>query len=106
MCCFLVYCTSYTCEIVKFNWLFSGDDNPAMKRTCIDLEYKLRPKITKFLLSKLDSDYSGDFSRFCFDVDVDRKWVSISDKTPKELISKIWADFDAAINGSPFPSVA
>ncbi|WP_090293899.1 hypothetical protein [Flagellimonas zhangzhouensis] len=91
---------------MKFNWLFSGDDNPVMKRTCIDLEYKLRPKITKFLLSKLDSDYSGDLSRFCFDVDVDRKWVSISDKTPKELISKIWSDFDAAINGSPFPSVA
>jgi len=91
---------------LKFNWLFSGDDNPVIQRACIDFEYKLRPKITKFLLSKLDGDFGGDFSCFYFDVDMDRKWVSISDQTPTELILKIISDFDNTINGSPFTSVA
>tara|TARA_Y100001933_G_scaffold55700_1_gene55194 strand:+ start:1939 stop:2208 length:270 start_codon:yes stop_codon:yes gene_type:complete len=89
---------------VTFNWVFSGDDNPAMKRTCIDLEYSLRPRIMRFLLSKFDVD--TDFSRFHFDVDVDRKWVFISDKTPKEYTRVLLPDFDKTINGSSFCSVA
>ncbi|MDC6366707.1 MULTISPECIES: hypothetical protein [Flavobacteriaceae] len=91
---------------MKFNWLISGDTNPAVKKACIDLEYHLRPKITKFLLSKLDSECCGDFSCFHFDVDMDNQWVSISEKTPKEYIDKLQAEFHQAINGSPFFSVA
>ena len=75
-----------------------------MKRTCIDLEYSLRPRIMRFLLSRLDVD--TDFSMFYFDVDVDKKWVSISDKTPQEYMLKISPDFDQTINGSSFSSVA
>lgn len=75
-----------------------------MQRTCIDLEYSLRPRIMRFLLSKFDVD--ADFASFYFDVNVDKQWVSISDKTPKEYILKISSDFDQAINGSPFSSVA
>ncbi|MFT0716086.1 hypothetical protein [Flagellimonas lutimaris] len=89
---------------MKFNWVFSGDDNPAMQRTCIDLEYSLRPRIMRFLLSRLDVD--TDFSTFHFDVNVDKKWVTISDKTPKKYIRKILPDFDQAINGTSFSSVA
>ncbi|MBW8242722.1 hypothetical protein K1F50_07905 [Muricauda oceani] len=89
---------------MKFNWVFSGDDNPAMQRTCIDLEYSLRPRIMRFLLSKLDVD--ADFSSFHFDVNVDKKWVSISENTPQEYIQKILPDFNQAINGSSFYSVA
>ncbi|WP_041801249.1 hypothetical protein [Flagellimonas ruestringensis] len=58
----------------------------------------------RFLLSRLDVD--TDFSCFYFDVDVDKKWVSISDKTPKEYASKILTGFDQVINGSSFSSVA
>ncbi|MBA4746847.1 MAG: hypothetical protein H2058_16500 [Muricauda sp.] len=89
---------------MTFNWVFSGDDNPAMQRICIDLEYSLRPRIMRFLLSRLDVD--TDFSCFHFNVDVDKKWVSISDKTPKEYVSKILTGFDQVINGSSFSSVA
>ncbi|MEQ5789698.1 hypothetical protein J4E06_01460 [Muricauda sp. NFXS6] len=89
---------------MKFNWIFSGDDNPAMQRTCIDLEYSLRPRITRFLLSRLDVD--TDFSSFYFDVNVDKKWVYISEKTPIQYIHKLLPDFDLVINGGPFTSVA
>ena len=75
-----------------------------MQRTCIDLEYSLRPRIMRFLLSRLDVD--ADFANFYFDVNVDKQWVSISDKTPKEYILKISSNFDEAINGTPFSSVA
>ncbi|MBO0343505.1 MAG: hypothetical protein VX798_10450 [Bacteroidota bacterium] len=58
----------------------------------------------RFLLSRLDVD--TDFSMFYFDVDVDKKWVSISEKTPQEYMLKISSDFDQTINGSSFTSVA
>jgi hypothetical protein len=89
---------------VKFNWIFSGDDNPAMQRTCIDMEYSLRPRITRFLLSRLDID--TDFSDFHFNVDVDNNRVSIADKTPKEYTAQILPGFDQALNGTSFSSVA
>ena len=89
---------------MTFNWVFSGDDNPALQRTCIDMEYSLRPRIMRFLLSKFDVD--ADFTNFYFDVNVDKQWVSISEKTPKEYAIKISPDFDQAINGSSFSSVA
>lgn len=68
------------------------------------MEYSLRPKITKFLLKKIDGDSLGDFSSFHFDVDLQKRWVWISDKTPREIIQKILPDFDLEINGSnPYP---
>ncbi len=75
-----------------------------MQRTCIDLEYSLRPRITRFLLSRLDVD--TDFSSFYFDVNMDKKWVYISEKTPIQYIHKLLPDFDLVINGGPFTSVA
>lgn len=93
-------------EAVKFNWLYSENASPAMKRACIDLEYSLRPRITKFLLTRVDGECCGDFSCYHFDVDVKRNWVWISEKTPKECIKKILPDFDIEINGASVPSVA
>lgn len=89
-----------------FNWLFSGDENPAIKKACIDMEYSLRPRITKFLLNKIDGENPLDFSCFHFDVDLSRKWVWISNKTPKEYIQQMLPDFDIAINGSNISTVA
>lgn len=91
---------------VNFNWVYSGNTDSAMKRACIDLEYSLRPRITKFLLTRVDGECCGDFSCYHFDVDVKRNWVWISEKTPKECIKKILPDFDTEINGAPIPSVA
>jgi len=91
---------------VKFKWILSGNLDASAKRACIDLEYKLRPRITKFLLSKFDGDCCADFSCFHFDVDMDNQWIWISNKTPAEHIKKISADFDAEINGRELFSVA
>lgn len=91
---------------MTFNWVITGENNPVLKRACIDLEYSLRPKITKFLLSKLDGEHCTDFSCYHFDVDVKRNWVWISEKTPKKCIKKILPDFDIEINGANLPSVA
>ncbi|MCL6272549.1 hypothetical protein M3P19_00935 [Muricauda sp. 2012CJ35-5] len=91
---------------MKFNWVVAGTPDPEIKRACIDLEYRLRPKITKFLLSKLDSESCGDFSCFHFDVDFQKQWVWISTKTPEQYIELLKADFDREINGSPLFSVA
>ncbi|MEM7485537.1 MAG: hypothetical protein AAF348_10045 [Bacteroidota bacterium] len=91
---------------MKFNWVISGDTNPTVKKVCIDLEYRLRPRITKFLLSRLDSEQLDDFSCFHFDVDIKNQWVWISEKTPNDYIEKIKTDFDNEINGSALFSVA
>ncbi|TMU57440.1 hypothetical protein [Flagellimonas algicola] len=91
---------------MKFNWLISGTPDPATKKVCIDLEYRLRPRITKFLLSQFDGDHLLDFSKFHFDVDLKNEWVWISEDTPYDIIEKIKADFDRDINGSALFSVA
>ncbi|MEO9511704.1 MAG: hypothetical protein ABJN84_18335 [Flavobacteriaceae bacterium] len=85
---------------MKFNWVIKGDTTPSIKKTCIDLEYRLRPRITKFLLSRLDNELYGDFSAFHFDVDIKNQWVWISEKTPHDYIARIRDDFDREINGS------
>lgn len=97
---------TFITKLVKFNWVISGDTNPTIKKVCIDLEYRLRPRITKFLLSRLDSECFGDFSSFHFDVDITNQWVWISEKTPQGYIDKIKTDFDNEINGSALFSVA
>nr|WP_299345834.1 hypothetical protein [Allomuricauda sp.] len=91
---------------MKFNWIISGKNNAEKQKACIDLEYRLRPKITRFLMDRLDSECCGNFSCFHFDVDMKNQWVWISPKTPQDYTEKIKADFDREINGSPFFSVA
>lgn len=91
---------------MKFNWILSDHADSSAKRACIDMEYRLRPKITKFLLSKFDGDCCTDFSCFHFDLDMKNQWVWISDKTPADHIEKIRIDFDTEINGHELFSVA
>jgi len=95
----LLSSASFTKEVVKFNWVISGETDAAVKRACIDLEYRLRPRITKFLMSRLDAECCGNFSCFYFDVDLENKNVSISEKTPKNYIDQIRDDFEIEING-------
>ncbi|TAI49556.1 hypothetical protein [Flagellimonas allohymeniacidonis] len=91
---------------MKFNWIISGANNAETKKACIDLEYRLRPKITRFLMDRLDTDDFSNFSCFYFDVDIKNQWVWISEKTPKDYIESIKEEFDREINGSSFFSVA
>jgi len=52
-------------------------------------------------------DVDTDFSSFYFDVNVDKKWGYISEKTPIQYMHKLLPDFDLVINGGgPFTSVA
>ncbi|MEM9077662.1 MAG: hypothetical protein AAGC43_11500 [Bacteroidota bacterium] len=90
---------------MKFNWIIPVDDT-ITKKVCIDLEYRLRPRITRFLLSQYDSDHLIDFSKFYFDVDLKNQWIWISEKTPQDYIERIKENFDIEINGSHLFSVA
>ena len=50
-------------------------------------------------MSRLDAECCGNFSCFYFDVDLENKNVSISEKTPKDYIDQIRDDFEIEING-------
>ncbi len=78
---------------MTFNWILGQDDDPAHKKLCIDLEYHLRPRITRFLMARLERELQGDFSSFHFDVDLVRREVRISEKTPAKYVQRIAYDF-------------
>ena len=86
---------------MKFNWKSPEKEmSEKLKKACIDFEYELRPKITKFLLERLDTECCGDLTCFYFDVDLNSGWVRIGMETPQEYIDKIQVDFDNEINGN------
>lgn len=84
---------------MKFNWQFPGKEvSDELKKACIEFEYELRPKITKFLLKRLDTECCEDLTCFHFDVDISSEWIWIGKETPMEYTKKIKADFDSVIN--------
>ncbi len=83
----------YCCQKVTFNWIWEETPDDSLKKFCIELEYRLRPRITRFLMDRLDSELLEDFSSFHFDVDMGRREIRISDKTPVEYASVIACDF-------------
>ncbi|MEL6917617.1 MAG: hypothetical protein AAFO99_07780 [Bacteroidota bacterium] len=85
---------------MKFNWIGTESVKDDIKKFCIDLEYELRPKITRFLMLRLENECCGDFSCFHFDVNMDTMQITISEKTPKEYIQKIQSDFELEINNT------
>ncbi|MET1260212.1 hypothetical protein ABV409_12755 [Flagellimonas sp. DF-77] len=86
---------------MKFNWKFPGNQmSDALKKACIEFEYELRPKITKFLIERLDSESCEDLGCFYFDVDLDTKHIGIGAKTPAAYATLIQRDFDAEFNGT------
>ncbi|NJB72623.1 hypothetical protein GGR42_003114 [Saonia flava] len=84
---------------MKFKYILSPGNNKKEKKVCIDMEYELRPKITKFLLNRLESDCEGDFSKFYFDIHFKGKQIKISSKTPLKYRKKIEKDFESEFNG-------
>lgn len=80
---------------MTFNWIIGQDADPSHKKLCIDLEYRLRPRITRFLMERLERELRGDFSSFHFDVDLSRREIRISEKTPVRYARQVAEDFMA-----------
>lgn len=78
---------------MTFNWIPDGTPDDTFTRRCIELEYRLRPRITRFLLERLGPEHKDDFSIFHFDVDFKRREIRISKETPREYLPKIALDF-------------
>lgn len=84
---------------MHFNWLYSDKkNNDKLQKACIELEYQLRPRITKFLLQKLDSEEDVDLSSIGFDVDLDAQYIGFASGTPQAIVQQIQQDFDTEIN--------
>jgi hypothetical protein len=83
---------------MRFNWKSVNEIDDKVKKFCIDLEYKLRPKITNFLMTHLEQECGGDFSCFHFDVDLEDVSVTIARPTPLEYKRRIASEFDLEIN--------
>ena len=83
---------------MKFNWKSVNEVDEKAKKFRIDLEYKLRPEITRFLMARLEQECLGDFSCFYFEVDVENLYVSIVRPTPLKYKRIIAREFDREIN--------
>ncbi|GMN10846.1 hypothetical protein MTsPCn9_29900 [Croceitalea sp. MTPC9] len=82
---------------MRFNWIISFDVNDEMKKLCVDMEYLLREKISKFLISNWD-DLMDDFDKLVFDIDMVTKEITISDKSPLHITSIIQDKFYREFN--------
>jgi hypothetical protein len=83
---------------MKFQWNSVNHIDEDLYKFCIELEFKLRPIITRFLISRLERETSGDFSSFYFDIDLNAGQITISEKTPPRYRMKILREFDREIN--------
>jgi hypothetical protein len=92
------YIDSHLLTQVTFNWILDHEASPDEQRTCIEMEYRLRPRITRFLMKRFERELKGDFSSFYFDVDLTTRQIRISDKTPVKYIQQIASDFLAEMN--------
>ena len=70
------------------------------QKELIEIEYQLRPRITRFILDKLGIEGCEDFSCFHFDIDMVRREVRISEKTPPEFARILGVDFVSNISAN------
>lgn len=78
---------------MHFHWIFNGEQEDLDHKELINLEYQLRPRITRYLMDRLGFDFCDDFSCFHFDVDMVRREVRISERTPEEYATLLGVDF-------------
>ncbi len=76
---------------MHFHWIINEDQ--ADPKELVDLEYRLRPRITRFIMDTLGFDCCDDFSCFHFDVDMVRREVRISEKTPEDYARQMQMGF-------------
>lgn len=89
---------------MKFNWITEQEIDDSLRKFLIDLEYELRPRITRFLLDRLEYECQGDFSSFSFDVDLKTQNIRLSPTTPLPYFKKISSDFDREFHYFHFQS--
>jgi len=87
---------------MKFHWVGVDVKDRNAKKLCIELEYDLQSKITKFLMKRLEDECQGDFSAFEFDVDPFQAQILIRENTPALWAEVIREDFEKRINLSFF----
>ena len=87
---------------MKFHWVGMNPEDRNAKKLCIELEYDLQTKITKFLMKRLEHECQGDFSAFEFDVDPKQARIAIAENTPSIWAEAIREDFEKRINISFF----
>ena len=83
---------------MTFQWQSENHIDEDLYKFCVELEFKLRPKITRFLINRLEKETGGEFSAFYFDIDLDAGSIAISGKTPALFRIRIEKDFDREIN--------
>lgn len=96
------YIVEHLLTQVNFNWILDHDASPDEQRTCIEMEYRLRPRITRFLMRHFERELKGDFSSFYFDIDFKTRQIRISDKTPVKYIQQIAPYFMSEIHRDSF----
>ena len=69
---------------MHFHWIFDDNQDQIDHKALIELEYQLRPRITRYIMDTLGFDSCDDFSCFHFDLDMVRREIRISEKTPAE----------------------
>lgn len=79
---------------MNFNWITDEANTQELEIKYLDIEYKLRSKITRYLLERLDNECDEDFTSFHFNVDMVHKKITISKKTPAALRIKLVSDFE------------
>lgn len=82
---------------MNFNWITNKENTRGLDKNHLDIEYRLRSKITRYLLERVDNECAGDFSSFYFNVDMVHKKITISEKTPVALRVKLLPDFEKEI---------
>jgi len=83
---------------MNFQWNSANHIDEELHKFCVELEYKLRPRITRFLISRLEKETHGDFSKFFFEIDLGLGQITISEKTPRRFRKKIQQEFENEIN--------
>lgn len=83
---------------MRFRWTADQGISEAGYRFCVDLEYKLRSRITRFFIQHLGADESLDFSRFIFEVDLENSQIRLAPETRELLDPRFCMEFDREIN--------
>lgn len=78
---------------MHFHWILNGGQDQTDQRELIELEYRLRPRITRFIMDRLGFDDCDDFSCFHFDIDMVLREIRISDRTPENYRAILGVDF-------------
>ncbi len=83
---------------MRFNWILNDTADDKLHKLCVDIEYKLRPKIVKFLILNFDFiDCCTDFSCFHFNVDLCTNTVTVDEQTPSFYREAITLRFEQEI---------